>query len=69
MLLGCIRKVMNGGNTSYSVSRISELTCKETVSALGGGNKILILVLDKMHNDNKVEVWIGERLNDDLRDW
>lgn len=63
MLLGYIRKIKNGGNPFYSISRISELTCKETVSTLGGGNKILTLVLGKMHNDNKMEVWIGEILN------
>lgn len=47
-----VRKAKSGGNPFYNINRISELTCKERVSALRGGNKTLILALGKMHNDN-----------------
>lgn len=68
MLWGYIRKVKNGENPFYNIIRISELTCKETVSAKGA-DKILILAVDKNASNKMVEAWIGERLNDPLRDW
>lgn len=68
MLWGYIRKVKNGENLFYNIIRILELICKEIV-LVKGADKILILVVDKNVSNKMVEVWIGERLNDFLRDW
>ena len=68
MLLRSIREVKNGENPFSSIIRISQLTCKGTVSAKWW-RKNFNTIVDKMHSDRIVEVWIGEGLNDNLWDW